>query len=243
MKKRTFRFGFSLLLALALVLSLSVTAFAAESTVTFNSGKVIAFEPGSAYTGSDLFDNFKGIMPGDTLTEEITIQNKNRDYDYIKVYLRAVLHDRSGNPISEDVLEELRDDDRRETTELKYMHDFLSQLSMKVWKGSKLIYEDSPDQKDGLAERVYLGTIRRGKTIKLDVELDVPIEMGNEYSNRIGEVDWEFVVEGFDDSDDSDSLIQTGQLNWPIAVMGGLGLLFVALGMILMAKKRKNDRA
>lgn len=33
----------------------------------------------------------------------------------------------------------------------------------------------------------------------MDVQLTVPIEMGNEYADRIGEVDWVFVVEGFDD--------------------------------------------
>ena len=46
---------FSLLLALMLMMSMTVTAFAAESSVTFESGKVIAFEPGSVYTETDLF--------------------------------------------------------------------------------------------------------------------------------------------------------------------------------------------
>lgn len=87
---------FSLLLALMLMMSMTVTAFAAESSVTFESGKVIAFEPGSVYTETDLFDNFKGVMPGDTLSEEVTIQNKSNDCDYIKVYMRAVLHDETG---------------------------------------------------------------------------------------------------------------------------------------------------
>ena len=62
-----------------LMMSMTVTAFAAESSVTFESGKVIAFEPGSVYTETDLFDNFKGVMPGDTLSEEVTIQNKSND--------------------------------------------------------------------------------------------------------------------------------------------------------------------
>lgn len=244
MKKHGFRSILSLLMALALMLSLSAGALAAESSVSFEDGKVIAFGPGSVYTGSDLFDNFKGVMPGDVLTEELTIQNSSRDCDYIKVYMRAVLHDETGEPISDKVLAELQADQRREpVSELEYMHDFLSQLSMKVWNGSTLIYEGSPDQLNGLAENVYLGSIRRGAALKLNVELDVPIELGSEYSGRIGEVDWVFVVEGFDDPKDQDSLIQTGQLKWPVAVMGGLGLLLAAYGIILITKKRKNDRA
>lgn len=191
---------FSLLLALMLMMSMTVTAFAAESSVTFESGKVIAFEPGSVYTETDLFDNFKGVMPGDTLSEEVTIQNKSNDCDYIKVYMRAVLHDENGNPISDKVLAELRSDERRgAASELEYMHDFLSQLSMTVKSGGKVIYDASPDELDGLSDNVYLGTLRKGESAKLDVQLTVPIEMGNEYADRIGEVDWVFVVEGFDD--------------------------------------------
>ena len=200
MKKHGFKSILSLLMVLATILSFSVTAYAAESSVTFEDGKIIAFEPGSVYTNTDLFDNFKGVMPGDVRTEEVTIRNNTKDCDYIKVYMRAVLHDETGNPISDKVLAELQADKRREaTSELEYMYDFLSQLSMKVWNGSSLIYEESPDKLDGLTENVYLGSVRKGETIKLNVELDVPIEMGNEYANRIGEVDWVFVVEGFDD--------------------------------------------
>lgn len=204
----------SLLLALMTVMGISMTAFAADSSVTFKDGKLTVFEPGSAYTNSDMFDNFKGVMPGDTRSEEITVQNKSKDYDYIKVYMRAVLHDESGNPISEKVLNELRNDERREqTSEAAYMYDFLSQLSMTVKNGTDEIYNASPDELAGLVENVYLGTLRKDQSLKLNVELAVPIEMGNEYANRIGEVDWVFVVEGYDDpkptrsdrdSDDSD---------------------------------------
>lgn len=266
MKKRNYKSILSLLLALFMFISFSVMTYAAKSGVTFENGKLIAFEPGSVYTDTDLFDNFKDVMPGDVRTEEITIQNNTKDCDYIKVYLRAIIHDETGNPISEKVLDELQTDGRREAaSELEYMHDFLSQLSMKVRNGSTLIYEEFSDKQDGLAENVYLGSIRKGKTLKLNVELDVPIEMGNEYSSRIGEVDWAFVIEGFDDpmpppEDDTKptvheiwkdngivtitnitTLIQTGQLRWPIPVLGSFGFLLIVYGFIGMNKKRKNE--
>ncbi len=265
MKKKNYQSILSLLLSFLMFLSFSVMTNAAKSGVTFEDGKLIAFEPGSVYTDTDLFDHFKDVMPGDVRTEEITIWNNTKDCDYIKVYLRAILHDETGNPISEKVLEELQSDDRREeSSELEYMYDFLSQLSMKVWNGSTLIYEESSDKQDGLAKNVYLGSIRKGETITLNVELAVPIEMGNEYGNRIGEVDWVFVIEGFDDStpppkDDTKpedskvrekdglvtitnvaTLIQTGQLRWPVLVLGSLGLLLIAYGFIVMTKRRKK---
>lgn len=213
--KHILKQGFPLLLTLMLLMGLSITAFAAESSVTFECGKLIVFEPGSVYTGSDLFDNFKGVMPGDTLSEEITIQNESNDCDYIKVYMRAVLHDENGNPISQKVLEELKDDSRRgAASELEYMHDFLSQLSMTVKNGSEVIYNASPDQLDDLSENVYLGTIYKGDSTKLNVELTVPVELNNKYANRIGEVDWVFVVEGFDDSMHLDKTKHTVQKVW-----------------------------
>ena len=38
------------------------------------------------------------------------------------------------------------------------------------------------------------------------------------------------------------TLIQTGQLNWPIAVLGGLGLVLISLGGIMIFRKKKNRR-
>lgn len=204
----------ALLLALMTVMGISMTAFAADSSVTFKDGKLTVFEPGTVHTDTNLFDNFAGVMPGDTRTEEITIQNKSKDYDYIKVYIRADLHDESGNPVSEKVLNELTNDEcRGELSEVEHMHDFLAQLSMTVKNGDNEIYKASPNELDAFAENAYLDTLRKDESVKINVELAVPIEMGNEYANRIGEVDWVFVVEGYDDpkptrsdrdSDDSD---------------------------------------
>lgn len=191
---------FSLLLAFLLVMGLSITAFAAEPSTSFENGRLIVFKPGSVYTGTDLFKNFKDVMPGDVLTEQITIQNQSDDCDYIKVYMRAILFDEAGNPVSDNVLAALQADDRRGATpEIEYMYDFLSQLSLTVKNGVDVIYDDSPDQLDGLADNVYLATLYKGQSIVLDAELTVPLDLGNEYSNRIGEVGWVFLVEGYDE--------------------------------------------
>lgn len=198
--KQFIKKAFSLLPVLLLLLGMSVTAFAAQAQVTFESGKLIAFQPGSVYTDSDLFGSFQDVMPGDTRSREITVSNRSDDCDFIKVYLRAVPHDESSNPISEKVLEQLRSDERRgETDELAYMADFLSQLSVTVENGAEQIADGTLDSLGGLAENVYLGQLRQGESLQLRVTLHLPIEMGNEYAGRIGEVDWVFVVEGFDD--------------------------------------------
>ena len=148
----------------------ALPAFAEESVVTYYGIKEgFTFVPGSQYTETDLFDEFKGVMPGDRLTETVVIRNQARDCDYIKVYLRAEVHDETANPLSPGVAAE------GETVES--MKNFLSQLSMQVWQGRRLIFEGSPDIADGLAQYVFLGKFHRGDTAELTVYLDVPQEL------------------------------------------------------------------
>ena len=39
------------------------------------------------------------------------------------------------------------------------------------------------------------------------------------------------------------SLIQTGQLNWPIWILGGGGFILVSLGGIILLKKKRENNA
>lgn len=203
--KRTFRNLSSLLLALVMILSLSVTAFAADSSITFKGAQEgFDFQPGSQYTATDLFDSFKDVMPGDKLTETIQVKNEASDCDYIKLYMRAVVHDENGNPLTYSELFENTDGKdqanvagQRDET-VATMQDFLSQLTMRIYNGTELIYIASPDEAGALVNNVLLGTLSKGESLNLKVELDVPIELGNEYANRVGEVDWVFLAECFE---------------------------------------------
>ena len=182
----------SFILMLLLVMSFATTAFAADSSITFTGfSSGFEFQPGSEYTETDLFQNFKNVMPGDTVTETITFTNSATDCDFVNLYMRAEAHDETDNPLSPNVAE-------KET--VATMTEFLSKLSMKVWNGTELIYEASPDELDGLKTNRLLGTFRTGETATLKVELTVPIDLGNEYANRVGEVDWIFHVEAYNES-------------------------------------------
>lgn len=189
--KRTFKTFSSLLLVFVMLMGLlSTTSFAADTTVTYTGVKTgFSLGTGSEYTDTDLFHNFKGVMPGDQLTQTIRVKNEARDCDYIKLYIRAEAHDEQNNPLSQTVSA------YGET--VATMEEFLSKLHMKVYHESKLIYEASPDELDGLTENVYLGTFRSGQSSTLAVELNVPLDLENRYANRVGEVDWIFTAEAF----------------------------------------------
>ena len=184
--KRTCKTIFSLVLTLLLTVSLATSAFAASSITFKGFSDGFDFQPGSEYTETDLFDGFKNVMP-----DTITFTNEATDCDYVNLYMRAEAHDEACNPLSETVAQQ---------EDVATMTEFLSQLSMKVWNGTELVYDASPDQLDGLKDNTLLGTFRTGDTTTLKVELTVPIELDNRFANRVGEVDWIFHVEAYNES-------------------------------------------
>lgn len=238
--KKTCKTMLSLLLALVMALSLSVSAFAADPTVdiVYKGENALVITPKTPnFTTTDLFGGFKGVMPGDTRTETVTFKNDTTTSRsrYVKLYIQALAHDAEKNsPVAE-------------TTEtVATMTEFLSQLSMKVWNGTELIYEASPDELDGLAEPKLLGTFRKGDTATLTVELTVPLKLDNDFANCLGEVDWKFIAEEYTSGGGKPTvtpgtLIQTGQLNWPIAVLAAAGGVLIALGWVILRKKRHGN--
>ena len=239
--KKTCKTMLSLLLALVMALSLSVSAFAADPTVDIvykGRDKLLITPKTTEFTTTDLFGGgFKGVMPGDKLKETITFKNDTTTSRsrYVKLYIQALAHDAEKNPPV-----------AKTTETVATMTEFLSQLSMKVWNGTELIYEASPDELDGLAEPKLLGTFRKGETATLTVELTVPLELDNDFANRLGEVDWKFIAEeytsgGGKPTTTPGTLIQTGQLNWPIAVLAAAGGVLIALGWVILQKKRHGN--
>ena len=111
-------------LVLMLMLSMTVCAFAADASVTYNGGE-FKFGPGSEMSETQLFPELENVMPGDVLTQKITVTNKSDNSDYIKIYLRAEAHDETTNPLETGV---------KDTETVASMTDFLKQLGMKVDK-------------------------------------------------------------------------------------------------------------
>lgn len=214
--KRIFRSVFALVLVCCTLLVIPATANAAGGTVTYD-GKAqkFIFEPGSSYSPTDLFTNdFKGVMPGDHITETIEIKNTNLFAKHIKVYMRAL--------------------GAQENTD-----DFLHQMTLTVKQSGKSsdLFKAPADETAQLTDWVLLGTVYRGGKITLEVTLDVPIEMDNEFANKIGYLDWEFKVEEIPHDPDAP---KTGD-TFPLMLLFSVMTVSLAALVILFVytKKRK----
>lgn len=171
MMKKQMKMVFTLLLALVVTMGFAVPAFADSSVTYRDSAEEFIFEPGSDYSPTDLFPDFKGVMPGDTLTETIVVKTDEAQNFRLDVYMRSL--------------------GSQENSE-----EFLSQMKLTVEQvGKSTLYEAPADQTAQLTDWVSLGSFHAGAEITLKVTLEVPIEMGNDFQEAIGYLDWQFKVD------------------------------------------------
>ncbi len=202
-----------------LMLMLPTVSLAAGNPEVNYTGQVNTFEFNNVSYGSptDLFVNFKNVMPGDSLEQKIDV--KNTSGKEVKIYMR---------------MDPVKPEDEA----------FLSELYMTVksYAGTVDLYEAPPSEQDGLKENVLLGTFMPGASLTLDTALEVPADLGNEFAFASGDVVWVFTVEEMDSPSptptDKPSTPKTGDdaniIMWIVCAIAAC----IAIAVMLVLKKK-----
>lgn len=172
--KRLLSLGLALLLLLS---ALGVTAFAGSKlipNVVYNGSThkvefenaLLPFFPGSE--NPDLFREMKGMMPGDSVTQTITVGTKNTGADTVRLFLRT---------------------EKENADYVKLTESYPDWVSFTVSQGDKVLAQG--DLKDG----VKLGEFRGDGKVELTVTLTIKPEAGNELQGLVAGVDWVFTAE------------------------------------------------
>lgn len=211
---------FVLIGVIALMMTMTMNVFAAGTVIYDGNSKKFIFEPGSEYSPTDLFTDFKGAMPGDSITQKVHIKNDVSNNVKVKLYMRS-LGAQNGS------------------------ENFLSKLNLKVSQdGSSNLFDAPADQTAQLTDWAYLGTFYSGAEIDLNVILDVPLELGNEYQEAIGYLDWQFKVEELPVESDDPKPPQTGDTtNLILYIVLALisGIVLISLAIFTCVKKHGKD--
>ncbi len=172
--KRLLSLGLALLLLLS---ALGVTAFAGSKltpNVVYNgSTRKVEFEnallpffPGSE--NPDLFTDLKGMMPGDSVTQTITVGTKNIGADTVRLFLRT---------------------EKENEDYVKLTTSYPDWVTFTVAQDGKVLAQG--DLKDG----VKLGEFRGDGKTELTVTLTIDLEAGNDLQGLVAGVDWVFTAE------------------------------------------------
>ena len=209
----------TILVVCIIALSSVLPVYAADGKVTYsgNAGNFV-FEPGGEHSLTDLFPNFKGVMPGDTLTQKITVKNDADNKVKVKIYIRSL-------GAHEDSVK------------------FLSQLGLNVAKSEEnkmaYMFDAAAGETAQLERWVCLGTLYSGGEVNLDVTLNVPVELDNEFQNKIGYLNWEFMIEELPVEEGDPKPPQTGD-NSHMGLWFALMISSLAMIIILFVWRKKD---
>lgn len=208
------------LTVLVLLFSVSLPSSAAGNVIYEKDAGEFIFEYGSEHSETDLFSDFKSVMPGDSIAQTVTVRNDASNKVKVKIYMRS-LGAESG---SEEFLSKLR-------------------LSVKKSNDNEMAYmfDSTADKTDGLTDWVLLGTLYSGGEVNLDVKLEVPTSLGNEYAEKIGKLTWEFKVEELPIEPSDPKPPQTGDNSSILVyIIFAVSLCATVIFFILLIKRKEN---
>lgn len=125
----------------------------------------ISFENGAEgliKIGDDFFGNFNSLMPGDSVSDSVSISNKYSSP--VSMYFRT-------ESLQEDELLEL--------------------IQIQIKSGDNILY-DGPLKSETLSDNYLIGKLMNGEETKIDYTLTVPETLTNQYAMKSTSVKWIF---------------------------------------------------
>ena len=187
MKKFKLRNLVAVCLAVALLggaLTVFSLANGNQPTVTYDhKEKGFIFDNVTKVEGNEypnLFTELAELMPGDSRDQDIRVQVKNLTSGTAYMYLRT-------EDMWADKPQEITQTEADAYAALK------EQITLTVKQGDKVLAEGD------LSKGVLLGKLRSNDKVDLNVTVEVPLEMGNEFQNFHGEIGWVFTAEYHND--------------------------------------------
>ena len=137
---------------------------------------------------TDLFANFKDLLPGCGRTELIHVTNQSSDQ--AEIFLRAESTENEGDmALIEDLLK-------------KYATITIKNQDAVIYEGA--VWGNLDAANGSMKENISLGTFNKNETKNLSVFLNVDPLMDNRYQRVLGKVKWVFTVSGGKSASDKD---------------------------------------
>lgn len=205
-----------------------------DTSVTFL-GKEKGFDITS--TETDLFANFKNLMPGTSRTQIIKVTNSSNKEVEISLKAEAV------------------DQDKMSSSQLALVEQLLNEYAtITIQNGEETLYSGAisgnPELQNAAAS---LGTFAAGTEKDMTVSLSISPKMDNRYLDLLGKVRWVFTASGEEDSAGSGrpsrpsvstsvATPKTGDISTiPTQISFAAATLLLGSGLLLRKKEEKED--
>lgn len=240
MKNKTIKKLITIFLSSVIIFSNSYKiSFAENSKVVYEdiSNKIVTLP------GEDLFLNFKKIMPGEVVQQDIEIHNKNKST--VELFLRAepADNDKFESKELQDISEELIN-----ILKLKLILQVEGKEDRVIYSGTASGIKNKSSEDYGyMTENILLGEFKANSKANIIAELSVPEELKNKYQNAESKVKWIFScntlsseVNGGTAEDTSNKNVITGDKSSIILISILAGSSLIVLVFVMMRKKKNN---
>ncbi|MDR0853451.1 MAG: BsaA family SipW-dependent biofilm matrix protein [Clostridiales Family XIII bacterium] len=145
---------------------------------------------GSTYSDTDLFLNFKDLVPGETRSQKVEVKNEYTSTQ--EIFLRAEFVEQLDETLEGEAQNlELVELLLRQYATITVEADGKTIYSGPVWGN----YESEPTGDDSMKNYISIGDFLKDETKDLTIVLTLDPDIGNEYQDLLGLIKWRFLTE------------------------------------------------